>query len=262
MHIKRLAQHRTVRRSLPRAIASRDSALLVSVATVLAGGSQISFAQTFFGDEAFEWQVSGDSGASWQGGDLEVPLSQQRSHVRAVASWSADAGFAFGLVRFDATIATDAPVGDGAMEFSRGVAFSTGWVQTIVATRFGSVLKIDDSRDVLPPGEGSHGVTPSQLSPQFGHILDSSNPAVIFAFTLMLDGSAGRRTIDALFLIPPGHEQDRYMGNYPFAAGGTFNFPRMSYSGASVTVVPGPWSAAMMAGAFAAGLRRRRTPAA
>lgn len=144
------------------------------------------------------WQVSPD-GVVWTD-DLEVDSSHTTVYVRLRVTFIAPPERAhFGAMFFDATVRSPSPAsGDFAdrdlpAHVPRWLYYSNP--PPIVTGRFGDMLKLDDSRDTLPPGQGPHWIIPSL---PFG-FLGSSNPADVFQYRLLLDGSVGDRFIDAVF---------------------------------------------------------------
>jgi hypothetical protein len=242
---------------LDRTTTRRRSASWLRAAALLVASSTAS-AQSYIGTGFFEWQVSADGGQTWQAGDVVVPSAQQFVSVRAFVGWSSDAGFAFTGAWFDVTVTGSGGVGAGDVvdSFSRG-RMTSGSNQTIVPQRFGDVLKIDDSRDTLAPGQGPRGVFPGQLTPQFwSPEFTTANPVMVFTFRLSLDGTLGRRDIASLFIAPTnGNSVDRFLRTYmPF---GGINQPLMTFAPASVTVIPAPAAVGVMFGVLAVGRRRR-----
>ena len=116
-----------------------------------------------------------------------------------------DAGYAFAGARFDAVVAAGSGgLADSASGFLRPFPLAHIVPQAIVASRFGAVLKLDDSRDTLPPGDGTRGVSPSQGKEIMGdpRFFTTANPISVFEFTLELDGSTGTRSLSEFFLPP------------------------------------------------------------
>jgi hypothetical protein len=210
-------------------------------------------AQSFIGTGFFEWQISADGGQTWQAGDVVVSTSQQFVSVRAFVGWSSDAGFAFASAQFDVTVR-----GSNSVD-AADVVVTSAMSQTIVSQRFGDVLKIDDIRDTLPPGQGQRGVWPGQLTPEFGPPeFTTANPVMVFTFRLSFDGTLGRRDVTSLFIAPTvGNSVDRFLRTYT-ATGvpNNNNLPLMTYAAASVTVIPAP-AAGLMFGVLAVSRRRR-----
>jgi hypothetical protein len=217
------------------------------------------------GTAFFEWQVSTDAGSTWQSGAIDVPQTQSSVRVRAVAGWSADAGYGFGGAVYDALIDGIGGAGqsDRAENFFMAPSFAVfSNVQTLNTQRFGNILKIDDRRDTFSPGVGTRGVTSVQANEQdFSVRFDYSNPISIFEFTLALDGSLGTRAISEAFLAPNrqgANNTDRML----LIRNGlnSDNLPLVTRRGASITVIPAP--SAMLAALTFSGLslaQRRRT---
>lgn len=229
--------------------------VLVAVAGLASG------ATAQLGTGLIEWQVSADGGAAWASGLTEVPPEQGSVLVRARASWSIDGGmYAFAGSQFDVVVKGAAP-GDEVTNARRSWPFTSGSIQTIVVQRFGDVLKVDDARDTLPPGEGPRGVFPGQLVPQFGTNFTTANPATIFEFTLQLDGSEGDRDLWSLYIAPPGGNTiDRVMRIYTSASGAQ-NTPSTTTRGVTIRVIPAPWAGTALLAAWGAMAPRRRSRA-
>jgi hypothetical protein len=191
------------------------------------------------GTANFVFKVSADEGQTWQTGVVEVANSQRRIRVRPVASWSTDAGRWFAGARYDIVWRN---MSNGLDDIYVLGARATGFrlaTQTMVSSRFGSSIKVDDSRDTLPPGQGTFGVNSSQGAPAFG-FGDESNPAVLAEFWFDLDGTPGDREVTALFLPPPnGNTSDRFMSIYT-TYDGSQNKPLSTFSPAIVRVLPCP----------------------
>lgn len=227
-----------------------------NLATLLCAGLCAS-ASAQVGTGTWTWEVSADGGESWASGLVVVPQDQQEVRIRGVAAWSTDAGtWGFAGTRFDFVWETP---GDGdAVTLMRRIPPFNGFGQTLAATRFGSIIKIDDSRDTLPPGEGDRGVAPGQLAPAFGNP-DTSNPIAVVEFRFALDGTPGDREVTSLFMAPTGgNTVDRVYRVYTTREG-MQNIPLVSIHNATVRVVPSPAAACtLLATAL---LARRRTRA-
>lgn len=229
----------------------------VSALALLAAAGAASAALGQVGTGLFEWQVSADGGLTWNPGLTEVLPTQDFVLLRARASWSSDGGmYMFAGAQFDAVVSTPGEGDFVANPLRPYPVNSTN--QTLVVTRFGNQIKVDDSRDTLPPGEGNRGVFPSQLVDAFGGPYNRDNPITIFLMTLVLDGTPGDRDIRALFVAPTGgNTVDRFMRIYTSELGAQ-NSPLSTHAGATVRVVPAP--GALIFGVLAASsLRRRRS---
>lgn len=164
------------------------------------------------GTASMSWQ--GNDGHGWSSGTLAT--SEPEIRIRLLADWSSDAGYAFSQTRFDAVVLGSFM--DSATQMSRPWPFDEA-AQTLLASRFGEVLKIDDSRDTLEPGAGARGIQPLQLSEGWGRF-DPSRPVSLFEFVLTFDGNPGSRTIDALYLpASGGNSTDRQIRIYTSYAG-------------------------------------------
>lgn len=223
------------------------SALALAAGVAAAAHAQIGAAD-------FRWQASLDGGASWHGDWLDVPEATPSVRVRALVSWSADAGYAFFWTRFDAlVVAGSGGFGDGATGLVRPHPFGQGSAQTLMATRFANTLKLDDSRDTSPPGEGARWIQPSQFYEQWNDDFSRSRPASIFEFQLDLDGTTGARLVTQAFggALPDGNTTDRVLRIYTTAQGDS-NIPLTTAYPLTINVLPAPGAALpLLAGVFA-----------
>lgn len=210
-------------------------------------------------------QVSTDGGATWLGGTVEVEPGPRSVLVRSQFSWINSPAYAFAGAQFDAVVLNAGP-GDEVVNPERPHPYNLGSNQTIVATRFGSTIKIDDSRDTLGPGMGTRGVFPGQLvenfAPPGGFVRE--NPGAPFVFGLNLDGTPGDRIIDALHTSSTGTGDSRFRAyTSPEGAVETFYIfhPWLPINArvepATVRVVPGPGALMVLAAGLAWGRRRR-----
>ena len=210
------------------------------------------------GTGTWKWEVSADGGATWGSGLVEVPPDQQDVRVRAVAAWSADAGGWYARAHFD--IVWDSRAGDADLVtyIERYRPFE-GFAQNLEWRRFGAVIKIDDRRDTLPPGEGEFGVYSAQLPPGFG-IPSTANPAALMEFRIALDVTPGDRVVSSIFLpvLPHGNTTDRVFAVYTTREGLT-NFPLITIHNATVRVVPSPGGACTLLATALLTRRRTRT---
>lgn len=166
----------------------------VLAATVI---TEVSNAQ---GTLRFAWQGSVDGGNTWVGDRLEVDNPNEEVLVRAQIRWENSPGYALGGAAYDVTITgvQNAGISDQVSNITKIEPF-TSTQQTLAVTRFGSVLKIDDSRDDRPPGLGERRVVSSQFFEIAGRPFSRDNPVNFFGFTLRLDGSLGARIVDHVF---------------------------------------------------------------
>ena len=212
------------------------------------------------GTGSIVYQVSADNGATWNNGTIDVDQSQTSVLVRIQASWSSDLNmYAFAGSQFDAVV-SGAGAGDSVSDATRPFPTGAGSNQTIVATRFGNEIKIDDVRDTSGPGAGTRGVFPGQLVEQFaGTNFTSANPINIFTFKLNLDGTEGLRSFRNLYIAPSGgNTTDHVMRVYTSSSGGQNNPVTTTTGGGVNVVIPAPGSLALLGlGALAAGRRRR-----
>ena len=221
---------------------------------VLAASAATSFAQLGNGDIWYEASLDGQF---WQRGYLltgfETPTNV---YVRLRASWSGDAGmYAFAASNFDVQI-TDAEQ-DTVSDMLRPRPFGSV-AQTIAATRFGSTIKIDDSRDTLAPGQGTRGVFPSQLAQQLaGTNFTSANPVTIFQFTLTMNQTSIRR-ITSLYVPPTGGGDPVPMRVFTSPRGSQNNPTTITHAITIDNYTPAPGPTALL-GLWGAAASRRPT---
>lgn len=225
----------------------------------LAGAAAVANAQDV-GIGKFTWEVSLDGGATWAGGVVDIDPSNASVLVRARALWDGTNGmYAFAGAQFDALVTTASPNGDTAGNFVR-ISNGVNTAQTIVATRFGNVLKIDDARDTLGPGLGTRGVFPGQLVENFaGTNFTSANPVTIFQYELFIDHTDETdRLLSETFIAPSGGNTiDRVMRIYTSPTGGQ-NTPVTTRNNAVLRYIPTPATLALLGlGGLMVGRRRR-----
>lgn len=151
------------------------------------------------------WEASLDSGQTWQRGLVQVDNPAARVQVRALVDWEYPGSYALASVQFDATVTTHGSSGlaDLADDLERVSPFHLGFSQTLAAMRFGNVLKIDDVTDPHPPGLGQGRVRMNQLIEVAGFPFTRDNPALVFRYTLVLDGTTGLRTASHVWFPHP-----------------------------------------------------------
>lgn len=206
------------------------------------------------------YEASDDGGSTWARDYLLTSQLQESVLVRIRATWSEHAGmYAFAGTQFDISISN---AGSDTVENPRRPwPFHTGSAQTIVASYFGSTIKIDDSRDTLGPGMGTRGVFPGQLVQNFaGTNFSSANPATIFEFELFF-GDRTIRTLRSFYVMPSGAPwpPPRVMRVYTSPAGAQ-NTPQTDTFGIIIdnyTPAPGGVLLGALAGAMMS-VRRRR----
>ena len=226
----------------------------------LAGAAAVANAQDV-GTGKFTWEVSLDGGATWAGGVVDIDPSNQSVLVRARAMWDGTNGmYAFAGAQFDALVTTANSNGDTAGNFVRPGTVSGSGAQTIVATRFGNVLKIDDVRDTLGPGLGTRGVFPGQLVENFaGTNFSTANPITLFQYELFIDHTdESDRLLSEAFIAPTGgNTVDRVMRIYTSPTGGQ-NTPVTTRNNAVLRYIPTPATLALLGlGGLMVGRRRR-----
>ncbi len=151
----------------------------------------------------WRWEASADQGVTWHSGLMDVDSSVSSVHVRAVSTFPGPSNTYFGATSLDATV-TGAP-GIGEADTISRSSISRGQITNnlveLAVTRFGSVLKIDDESDLLPPGIGTRWANVSQAAPFRSPPPVLGNPIICFAYELALDGTQGQRIVSAQFPI-------------------------------------------------------------
>jgi hypothetical protein len=203
-----------------------SNAFRISGLCTLAVGGCAGMASAQQGTGALWWELSADNGQTWHPDELSVPYSQTSVVVRAMASWSVEAGYLFATTRFDGVWrSTDAGFQDVAMDLRNNPLLPGAFNRPIGPTRFGADLKLDDLRDTSPPGEGQFGMAVSQGPEGLGQPNDFSNPVFLFRYTVQLDGTPGERVATSLHLAPTdGNTVDRIMRIYTTVQGAS-NLP-------------------------------------
>ncbi|MDX2147472.1 MAG: hypothetical protein SFZ23_08105 [Planctomycetota bacterium] len=216
----------------------------------LAGLATVASAQGT-GAIRYETSVGGDA---WQTG-LRTVTPGTTVNVRVVVSWDVPGALGFAGAQPDFII-DNAGAGDAVSNIERPVPFNFA-PQTIVSSRFGNSIKIDDSRDTLGPGLGTRGVTPGQGVQAFTPNFSTANPAVIFTFSYTPDATATVRDLRFTFIAPTGgNTTDRIFRVYT-SANGAQATPTSTVTGASIAI-PAPGALALLGlGGLAAGRRRR-----
>lgn len=181
--------------------------LFLTVSTTLLSNETVS-GQVVYGDPAnLRWEASQDDGQTWTASLLTVEPTQPSVLIRAWCQFPVSVPNAyFGGLAFDARVSEGPNVGgnDTISSIQYGVLTTQG---RNAVRRFGNVLKIDHADDDQPPGEGPNWLSIGQSPPQFLPTPNYANPIVMFNYTLVLDGTAGDRTIDGVY--------SRFLGNPP-----------------------------------------------
>ncbi|MDX2147463.1 MAG: hypothetical protein SFZ23_08055 [Planctomycetota bacterium] len=210
------------------------------------------------GTASLTWQASLDGGETWSSNEIQT-LTGTSIRVRALASWSPDAGYSFASSRFDAFVRGLFGAGsqDTVTEWSIPAPLLT--VQTVVSARFGDTIKIDDARDSNPPGRGNYSLSPLQQFEQSGVPHTRANPVAVFQYTLNLDQSAGVREVSSAWFRPPvGAVVPIRLWRGP-AGADLQNVPATTLVPLRINVVvPAPAPTIVVATGMACMLRRRR----
>ncbi len=224
-----------------------------------------------------EWQVSLDSGATWQTGSIVASQSQGSVWVRAVTTVRENGvavpsgsvpNLTYALMEGWST--TAAPNGDVVTGVSRitpavPVAVLPSprplSLQSAVSRRVSNVLFVDRITDTLPPGQGL-GIAIDNFPGGQGQVPGMANPLPIFSMSVGLDGTAGDRVFSGAFVsssrfsiaVPTGHVLTGNPG-----APSTWTAAPVTQFPVTLTIIPAPASAAMVvAGGLMLALRRRR----
>ncbi len=201
------------------------------------------------------WEGSSDGGATWHAGSIVVPQDQPEVMVRSWVSWTgADSTTAFSGTLFDGVVRNVGP-GDAIVDI--GVHRLPVIATNYVASRFGSIIKVDQPADTLPPGLGAGWLNPQNWP---SHVFfNSQMPFPLAQFTLVLDGTAGTRQVGQVFRVPPGQPPNGVVGILT-NSGLTFSILPTTAIDLDITVVPAPGAIALLVlgGVVAARRRRRR----
>jgi hypothetical protein len=198
-------------------------------------------------------------GITWTRGEFDLARNYAPVRIRILAEWSNDLGmYAFAGAQGDIAI-SNAGGGDVATNMIRPGSFASVSAQTIVASRFGSTIKIDDSRDTAIPGAGSRGVFAGQLVEQFaGTNFTRGQPVSIFEFTFTPDASGGTRQLTYLPITPAGDGSPiRHLRVYT-SPGGAQNSPVSTLNNLRIVDIPAPGSIGLASAVGACACRRRR----
>ncbi len=226
---------------------ARQSVAVAAALALAASGS----AQT----AQFQWLVSTDEGASWQGGAVQVPQNQASVLVRARLAWTPDAALdAFLTSSLDVVVANCGP-GDSVSAWRRFVdgGLASDFTGFLGAFRFGSTIKVDRSTDSLPPGQGPSWIPLGNRLPfQVG--FNISNPVDLIEYRLHLDGTPGTRELGQVFLWT-----DLSVMIYTdWTTQSSTRLPTTPMPG-YITVLPAPGAVALLAlGGVVAARRQRR----
>lgn len=227
----------------------------------------VAFAQfthyRFEGEATWWWEASIDNRATWTSSLLEVPQGQSVVNIRASCAFPTGPSYYFAGARIDQTITgiEGAGIGDTVVVTDPGFANQ----QTLVPRRFGSVLKIDDTSDTLPPGEGPGHWGIFQPGAAVGGYTYANPVLGVIDFDLYLDGTLGDRQISAWWRgwadrFPgfPDVGPAIYILNHN-AVDFDFIFPALTVNELTIRVVPAPGTT-MLACAVACLAARRRRP--
>lgn len=235
---------------------SRVRARVGAAVFVAAGAAAAAWGQPFSATLTFE--ASTDGGTTWRAGEVVLEPVAQSLLIRLRADWTPEAGYALAGLAFDGVVRNAAP-GDEATGFVRPPPFDRVPTQTVAAMRFGSTIKIDDSRDTLPPDQGARWVRIEQAPQNFNPDFDASRPLTAFLWEYIADGTEGTREADVLVARHPDPgTMERVIRVYTSPAGEQQLIVVGRVDTLSIQVVPSPGAAVLAMGVvFLAGRRRR-----
>lgn len=204
------------------------------------------------------WQASVDGGTTWASGQVDaVPGTQVK--VRGLVDWSADAGYSLSACSFDAVVRGSLGAGGADQILDPRRPFPLDFVnQTLEATRFGDLIKVDDSRDTQPPGLGTLAIRSSQPAEDLGQPHTNARPVSVLDCTLALDSSLGMREFSSLWWTTPTGQQRILLWRSPHAQD-LQNTPEAIMRPLQINVVPSP-PGMLALGAGAVFLTRFRLP--
>lgn len=239
-------------------------------AVTLGASGSIALAQT---TAQAHWQISTDNGSTWRTGHVTVPQTQASVLVQAVVTvydqgvpFLSQTRARFAQAAIEGYIQSDTVRSD---QVSTVRLLRTGLPASLQTTAFsvsqhGLVLKLDAFNDFSPPGQSAALSARNTVTP-IGSIPSTVNPIPILQYRLSLDGSAGDRVFTGGFLAFTGFITDPTLS---VAAGQIAVYPPsgpeaafaadMVQSSATLTVVPSPGCACMLAALGALAARRRR----
>jgi hypothetical protein len=179
---------------------NKNALIAPAVALAVGGVTGLAGAQPY--SAWLRMEVSTDEGATWRDGVVDVEPGARTVRVRVRADWTPEGGYALSAARFDVFV-RDAADGDVARDFDRPAPFDS-FPEMIVATRFGTTIKVDDSRDTQGPGLGTRAIFCFQGSEDGNPDFDPSRPVTVFSYELALDGTLGERVAEARSCgVPP-----------------------------------------------------------
>lgn len=218
--------------------------------------TSIAFGQV--GTAWLTWQASVDGGDTWTSGQVSAAPGT-RVKVRGLVDWSADAGYSLSACSFDAVLRGLSGSGgaDQILDSRRPPPLEFVG-QTLEASRFGDLIKIDDSRDTQPPGLGTLAIRSSQPAEDFGQPHTNARPLSVFECTLALDSSLGMREFSSLWWTTPTGQQRILLWRSPHAQD-LQNTPEAIMVRLRINVVPAP-AGMWVVGASAMLLARFRLP--
>ena len=232
------------------------------LALVLCSTAAAASAQPYIGTALFRWEGSADGGATWTPGELIVPPEHESVLVRARVSWS-DPAIRFVHAGFDVAVTGEQGTADTAGSFAFHPRLFSTRIDWVVASRFGSTLKIDYDRDTLPPGEGP-GSLLTGSGEEFNDLPPLDHPIEIFRFRLTFDGEPGLRTVHEYFMPTTRfgtgmNTTDRVLVLSDYGGTGRgYLLPQTTRESLNIRVLPAPGGLALLAGVALAAPRRRR----
>lgn len=210
---------------------------------VLVGAAAPAAAQ--IGTASLTWEVYDEAGGGWVAGVLTT--TDTTLDVRLRAQWSPELGIAFGYTFFDGIVRTSSALDVAiAGRAPRGWDELTG--QSVSATRFGELIKIDDARDTSPPGAGADYVVAGQNPLAFADLHQNrNNPVFIYEFSLELDGP-GVRSIESIHRewLPASGGNPACLARIYTHENGAYSQPPTILNSLEIRVVPSPASVGVL----------------
>jgi hypothetical protein len=214
-------------------------------AGILFVGAAESAALAQLGTASLTWEVLDETSGAWVRDSLTT--TDTTLDIRLHAQWSPELGIAFGYTFFDGIVRTASPL-DAAIAGRPPRGWDELSGSSISTTRFGDLIKIDDARDMLPPGEGPRYVIAGQNALAFADLHQNrNNPVYIYTFSLDLDGP-GTRSIESIHRewLPPSGGNPACLARIYTHESGSTSQPPTFLQGLDIHVVPAPASLALL----------------
>jgi hypothetical protein len=218
------------------------------------------------------YAFSTDNGTTWQAHALTVPQSQPSVLIRMNMT-VLDGGVSaptngllyFSEALFESYVTTATPSGDSLSDIAVLRSPAVGGPPLVsgpyAGRRVGNVLAVDRINDVTPLGS-SPGVFISNVATPFGSGPFRQNPLTVLQYRLQLDGSGGDRVCSSAFLPYSTFFSTASANEVSVTDGrsGTNQFVvvPVTQTPATLTVIPAPGSAVIVAGTALFVMRRNR----